>query len=331
MAEQKDQPTARFSAYCGGVARIRLLALAGLVLTTLALGAFAASAGGLGSPLKAHRGARARRRARQAAEASQLSGPRVVQDSIHSNALDGQLRFAVWLPPGYATHPHRRYPVLYVLHGLPGGQYSYRSLLFLIPTLDRLDAQALVVFPQGARAGEGDDEYLDLGPGHDWATALTRELPAAVESHYRALRARDAQGIIGVSAGGYGAAILGLHNLGRYRVIESWSGYFHPTTPDGSAPMPLAPRLADWADAHRLVAQLPNKLRRRPTLLAFYTGSDDPYPGFTAENRNFDRQLSAVGVPHRFVVYPGGHGTSLWQAHAAAWLRLALHTLAPAD
>lgn len=259
-----------------------------------------------------------------------VPGGRVVADSINSRAVDGPLRFAVWLPAGYATNVRRRYPVLYVLHGLPGDEMTYRSLLFLVPILDRLRAQALVVFPQGARAGDSDDEYLDLGPGRDWATALTHELPTAVDSRYRTLRSRSARGIIGISAGGYGAVVLGLHNLGRYGVIESWSGYFHATTPDGSAPMPLGPRLAAWADVHRLVRRLATELRRMPTLLAFYTGSRDPYPGFTSENKRFDRELRAAGVPHRFVVYPGGHSAGLWLTHASDWLSLAMKALAPA-
>lgn len=252
----------------------------------------------------------------------------VREDAIHSEALQGTLRFAVWLPPGYATHPHRRYPVLYVLHGLPAGEHAYRSLLFLAPVLDRLRARALVVFPQGARPGESDDEYLDLGPGRDWARALTRELPAAVASRYRALGTQAARGIIGISAGGYGAVILGLHNLDRYRLIESWSGYFHATAPDGRSPMALPPRLTEWADANSLISHLAPRLNRNPTLLAFYTGSRDPYPGFVTENERFDQELRDAGIPHQFDLYPGGHNTALWRAHAAAWLRLALRAIA---
>jgi enterochelin esterase-like enzyme len=264
------------------------------------------------------------------ARLSQKPGRHIVETAIESRAVGGKLRFAVWLPPGYATHTRRHYPVLYVLHGLPGGATTYRSLLFLVPILDRLRAQALVVFPQAARVGDSDDEYLDLGPGRNWATALTRELPAAVAARFRTLPTRAARGIIGISAGGYGAAILGLHNLDRYRVIESWSGYFHATTPDGSAPMSLAPGVAKWSDAHALVPRLATTLRRNPTLLAFYTGSEDPYPGFTTENRRFDGELSAAGIPHRFAVYPGGHNTALWLAHASGWFLLALQALAPA-
>jgi len=256
---------------------------------------------------------------------------RIRQGAFHSSALRGTLRFAVWLPRGYEAHPERRYPVLYVLHGLPGGEYTYRSLLFLAPALDRLDAQALVVFPQGARRGDSDDEYLDLGVGRDWARALTRELPAAMASRYRTLNTRAARGIIGVSAGGYGATILGLHNLNRYRLIESWSGYFHATNVDGSAPMQLPARMARWGNAHSLVSGLARGFRRYRTFLAFYTGSRDPYAGFVAENERFDKELSDARIPHRFALYPGGHDTVLWHAHATAWLRLALRHLTAAS
>ncbi len=262
--------------------------------------------------------------------ASRASWGHVREGSFYSGAVRGTIHYAVWLPAGYQAHRRRRYPVLYVLHGLPGGKESYRSLLFLTPVLDRLHAQALVVFPQAARPGDRDDEYLDLGPGRNWATALTRELPVAVASRYRIIGTRAASGIIGVSAGGYGAAILGLHNLDRYRVIESWSGYFHATTPDGRSAMPLAPSAAEWADAHRLVPRLAAKVVREPTFLAFYTGRGDPYPGFVAENEHFDEELSSAGVPHRFALYPGRHDAELWLAHAPAWLRLAFRALAPA-
>ncbi|HLY86261.1 MAG TPA: alpha/beta hydrolase-fold protein [Gaiellaceae bacterium] len=286
-----------------------------LRLAVLTLVTFAALAGGVAAATSSRAGSAA---------------GHVREDSFQSEALQGTMRFAVWLPPGYESHTHRRYPVLYMLHGLPGGNGSYRSLLFLAPVLNRLHAQALVVFPQAARPGDSDDEYLDLGRGRNWVRALTRELPAAVAARYRAIETRAARGIIGISAGGYGAAILGLHNLDRYRVIESWSGYFHATTPDGRSPMPLAPKVAQWADAHSLVPRLAARLTRNPTFIAFYTGRSDPYPGFVAENERFDRELSAAGIPHRFAVYPGGHDSALWLLHAPAWLRLALRALAPA-
>ena len=46
---------------------------------------------------------------------------------VPSAALGGRRQEAyVYLPSGYAQHPHRRYPVMYLLHGFPG-----RPLAFL--------------------------------------------------------------------------------------------------------------------------------------------------------------------------------------------------------
>src|SRR5690348_16311486 len=92
----------------------------------------------------------------------------LVERTVRSSSIAGTLSYAVYLPAGYDLDPTRRYPVLYVLPGLPGSATLYRSLSFLLPVLDALDAQAIVVFPQGATDSDADDEYLDLGPGRNW-------------------------------------------------------------------------------------------------------------------------------------------------------------------
>ena len=125
-----------------------------------------------------------------------------------------------------------------------------------------------------------------------------------------------------MSAGGYGAAVIGLNHLSRFSVIESWSGYFHPTDPTGTRALARGPLTI----VHQLIGELRRDVRRRPTFLAFYVGKGDVR--FRAENVQFDRELTAAHVPHVFALYPGAHQTSLWQRHAVAWLRLALAHLA---
>ena len=48
---------------------------------------------------------------------------------------------------------------------------------------------------------------------------------AAVDRRYRTIRSGSGRAIGGLSEGGYGALNIGLHHPGRFRVIESWSGY----------------------------------------------------------------------------------------------------------
>jgi S-formylglutathione hydrolase FrmB len=248
----------------------------------------------------------------------------VREDAYRSHALGGTLPFAVYLPPGYAQSG-ARYPVIYFLHGLPASPYAYRGIGFVASALDSLGRTAIVVAPRGARDGDSDPEYLDWGPGRNWETAIASELPRYVDSRYRTIRGRGGRALVGLSAGGYGAVVLAIHHLADFSVIESWSGYFRPTNPGGTAVIPHAPAQS----AHVLVPLLRADERRRPTFFAFYVGAADRR--FRAENELLDRELQAAGVPHLFRVYPGAHEQSVWQEHARRWLALALDHLRPAS
>jgi enterochelin esterase-like enzyme len=251
----------------------------------------------------------------------------VLQRSFRSHALRGPLGLVVYEPPGYATSS-ARYPVIYFLHGLPASPVAYRSVDFLARTLDALHAKALLVAPQGARDDDRDPEYLDWGPGRSWETAIAKEVPHYVDTHFRTVANRRGRALVGVSAGGYGAVLLTLHHLPEFSVVESWSGYAHPTNPAGTAPLDLGSTAANRrASAHTFVPTLRRAFRRHPTYFAFYVGKGDTR--FRAENERLNRELEQAGVPHLFRLYPGAHEQSVWSAHARAWLALAVAHLRP--
>jgi S-formylglutathione hydrolase FrmB len=225
------------------------------------------------------------------------------------------------LPPGY-QQGSPRYPVVYFLHGLPGTSKTYLGNDWMADALDRA-GPAILVMPQGARDSDTDPEYLNWGTGRDWESYVATELPGYIDSHFRTLPSRRGRALVGLSAGGYGATILGLHHLSSFSVIESWSGYFHPTDPTGTKPLARGPTTV----ASALIAHLRASDAQSSTLFAFYVGHGDTR--FHDENVLFDRMLTADHVPHVFDVYAGGHETSLWEAHAVRWLRLALNHLSP--
>lgn len=245
-----------------------------------------------------------------------------IDERVPSVALAGKVHALVVLPSGYRASG-LRYPVVYFLHGLPAAPGSYREAGWVERALEQA-GPAILVEPQGARAGDNDPEYLNWGAGRGWETFVSEELVRYVDARFRTIRTRGARAIVGLSAGGYGATILGLHHLGRFSVIESWSGYFHPTNPAGTAPLPRGPA----TNAHTLIAQLRADRQRRPTFFAFYVGRGDAR--FRAENERFSHELSAAGVRHVFRLYEGGHSAALWERQAPQWLRLALaHLDAP--
>lgn len=248
--------------------------------------------------------------------------------SFASVAIGARLHFEVYLPQGYAAST-KRFPVLYVLHGLPSSPSAYASMRFVERALDAAGRPAIVVLPQGARSGETDPEYVDHGPGDQWATAIASELPRVVDAHFRTIRSRGGRALIGISAGGYGAMQLALHHLDEFSVVESWSGYFHPTDPTGTKTLDLGSAQRNTqADVHELLPSVTGKLKSTKTFIAFYVGRSDWR--FFDENETLNQELSEDGIPHVFRAYPGGHDQALWQRYAAPWLELALVHLAPA-
>ena len=252
----------------------------------------------------------------------------LLERAFSSNALRDRLSFEIYLPPGYATSA-ARYPVVYFLHGLPASPYAFRGIKAFAGAIDVTGRRAILVAPQGARDGDDDPEYLDWGTGRNWETAISTELPNYVDSHFRTIGDRRGRALVGLSAGGYGAVLLALHHLGSFSVMESWSGYFHPTNRSGDAPLDLGSAAANRrASAHSFVRSLRRAFRRRPTFFAFYVGRGDAT--FRAENQVLHRELAAARVPHIFKVYQGAHEQTLWTSHAATWLGLALAHLKPA-
>lgn len=248
--------------------------------------------------------------------------------AIFSPSVQGKLQLAIYVPSNYA-HTGRRYPVVYFLHGLPAASTSYRTSSFLATALDKTGRRAIIVAPQGARDSDSDPEYLDWGNGRNWETAITRDVVGYVDSHFRTIANRRGRALVGLSAGGYGAVILSLHHLSAFSVVESWSGYFHPTDPDGTRALDLGSTAANRrASAHTFVHSLRAAFTSRPTFFAFYVGLGDAR--FRRENEQLHRELVSAGVRHVFRLYPGGHERTLWETHAAAWLELAVRNLARA-
>ena len=260
--------------------------------------------------------------------AVQLSGT-IAYASYASSALRGTIGYSVYLPAGYATSG-QSYPVIYFLHGLPATGTSYKGIAQVAAAVEASGHPAIVIGVQGARATQTDPEWRNWGPGRNWETATAKELVRVVDSRYRTIANRSGRVLIGISAGGYGATLIALHNPGVYAAVESWSGYFHATNPAGTATLELGSTEADdWANAHKQIARTKRLLTSTstPTYFAFYVGADDSL--FEQENIEYYKELRAAGVTGAvFRIYTGGHNWLLWGAHATQWVASALSVAA---
>ena len=239
--------------------------------------------------------------------------------SLASAALGGRKQpVDVDLPPGYASHPAHRYPVLYLLHGFPGRPGAFLATVRAGVVEDELVARhklrpMILVMPFGSTGSFTDEEWANgVAPSSAWETFLARDVVRAVDQKYRTIRRGSARALAGLSEGGYGALNIGLHHAGEFGVLESWSGYERADN-IGSVFGHRADLLMRNSPLLTLDAAA-SALRRAHTFLWFYSGTDDR---FRAQNAAFAAALARQHLAHRFFVVRGGHNWALWRGNAA--------------
>jgi enterochelin esterase-like enzyme len=238
---------------------------------------------------------------------------------LASAALGGRRQpIDMYLPPGYRTHPHRRYPVLYLLHGVPGRPGAFLATVRAGVVEDELVAQhklkpMILAMPFGSTGSFTDEEWVNgVQPANAWETFLARDVVKAVDARYRTIPLGSARALAGLSEGGYGAFNIGLHHPGEFRVLESWSGYVHAD--DIGSVFGHRAGLLAWNSPSRTLGNAAPVLRRSHTFLWFYSGTDDK---FRAQNAAFSKALGDAHVAHRFFLVRGGHNWALWRGNAA--------------
>lgn len=155
-----------------------------------------------------------------------------------SRAVDGQMRFAIYLPP---QAEGQSVPVLYWLSGLTCTEQNFITKA----GAQRYAAEhgiALVVCDTSPRGEQvADDAAYDLGQGAGFYLNATvapwsqhyrmydyvaHELPALIEQHFPVTNKRS---ISGHSMGGHGALTIALKNPGRYCSVSAFSPIVAPS------------------------------------------------------------------------------------------------------
>src|SRR5438270_764535 len=100
-----------------------------------------------------------------------ISPGRLIVQHFYSPSLKEERSFKVYLPPGYVADSAagRRFPVVYILHGSPGGPAQITDVGAAGVKLDQLvAAHKIRPFPLQLRA-DGADVKFAVYPGHhDW-------------------------------------------------------------------------------------------------------------------------------------------------------------------
>src|SRR5947209_1708777 len=139
---------------------------------------------------------------------------------VHSPAIVGNLEgesadrdVLVVLPPSYAKSPHRRYPVVYALHGYSIGAEQWIKEIHVPQTVEGAFAKGaremIVVFPDAKTIHNGSMYSSSVTTG-DFENFVARDLVGYIDRHYRTIPDRKSRGLVGHSMGGYGATRIGM-------------------------------------------------------------------------------------------------------------------------
>lgn len=205
----------------------------------------------------------------------------------------------VYTPPGYTKD--KKYPVLYLLHGIGGDENEWARGGALDVILDNLYADKkampmIVVLPNG-RAGK-NVTARDPIPKQSPAFAafekdLLTDLIPFVEKSYSVKADRESRALAGLSMGGGQALNFGLGNLDTF----AWVGGFS-SAPNTRPPAELVKDDADVAKKLRLL----------------YIACGDKDRLFRISQAVHAR-LKEKKVPHVYRVIPGGqHDFKVWKS-----------------
>ncbi|MEZ5425848.1 MAG: alpha/beta hydrolase-fold protein [Pyrinomonadaceae bacterium] len=154
---------------------------------------------------------------------------KIIREKLHSRSLEKTVtgesadrNLSIYLPPSYETSTEKRYPVIYLLHGIGDTDET-----FLRPWSDKNPGFATVqeVMNSGIGAGKfGEmivvmpDEktnwfgsfYVNSTVTGNWEDFTVHELVEYMDGKYRTLANPKNRGIAGHSMGGYGALTLSM-------------------------------------------------------------------------------------------------------------------------
>jgi putative tributyrin esterase len=256
-------------------------------------------------------------------------GPaRVVTEELNSRLMGRKMPYRVVLPTAYSakTETGRRFPVLYLLHGLTGRFDNWTSRTKLVDYSASYDL--IIVTPEGDNGWYTDNLTKD---GDKYESYIVKELIPEIDKLYRTLDRRDHRTIAGLSMGGYGAIKFGLKYPEMFYLVGSFSGALGaasitekeiPGAVGRTIEAIFGPGGSEVRKANDLFGIVrratPEKIKTFP-FLYLDCGTED---FLFQNNRDFVALLLEKKVPHEFRQLPGGHNWNYWDAQVQEFLEL---------
>lgn len=266
---------------------------------------------------------------------------RMVYRQLDSRAMGHPMSYGLYAPPGFAPGEHL--PLVVFLHG-GGDDVTCLEEEGIVAYLDgeigagRLP-RVLVLVPQGDRGfwanwADGTHRY------EDWV--LREAMPSAMRA-WGAQRCPAGCHLLGISMGANGALRFALAHPGLFGSAALLSGPMLDA--QGMEWMLQSWFLRTFSRLDRVFGASPDPRRtwradpfqrwRSPDDLAglrlFFAHGDDDRQGIAETNAALHQHLEANGVPHRYLVFHGGHRWADWEPVIGEAIRAALAPAGPAQ
>ncbi len=216
--------------------------------------------------------------------------------SYESKSVGTTRKMNVYTPPGYSKD--KKYPVLYLLHGIGGDETEWQRFASPNLLLDNLlaDGKAvpmIVVMPNG-RAQKDDRAQGGMGSAPAFAKFeddLLKDVIPAIESRYSVQADREHRALAGLSMGGGQSLNFGLAHLDTF----AWVGGFS-SAPNTKRPAELVPD--------------PAAAKAKLKLLWLSCGNKD---GLIGISQGVHAYLKEKDVPHVWNVDSNAHDPTHWR------------------
>ena len=219
--------------------------------------------------------------------------------TYNSKTVGTKRKALVYTPPGF--NKSKKYPVLYLLHGIGGDELEWFNNGKPQIILDNLYAEGkltpmIVVLPNGRAIKDDRTTGNIMAPDKVEGFAifekdLLNDLVPFIEKTYPVIKNRESRAIAGLSMGGGQSLNFGLGNLDKF----AWVGGFS-SAPNTKAPEVLVPN--------------PEATTQQLKLLWISCGDNDNLMSFSERTHLY---LQQHRIPHIFYVEPGGHDFNVWK------------------
>jgi enterochelin esterase-like enzyme len=217
--------------------------------------------------------------------------------SYESKSVGATRKMQVYTPPGYSNE--KKFPVLYLLHGIGGDETEWQRFARPNVLLDNLLAEGkitpmIVVMPNGRAQKNDRAEGNVFGSAPAFAAFeqdLLKDVIPTIEARYSVQADHEHRALAGLSMGGGQALNFGLAHLDTF----AWVGAFAPA-PNTKSPAQLGPE--------------PAVAREKLKLLWVACGKRD---GLIRISQGVHAYLKEKGVPHVWHVDGNAHDSAEWK------------------